>query len=144
MFKTILRAAALLLLLALVSCKQANDQTVSDSASPGKLTATDALDFVITAETQLAVLLLENERMAWVYGNFITQDTEMLAALANKKFTAKQVELAIEAARYYEIPELDSDTRRKLNSQRSEPNWVACTARASIAIQTAGASTLGI
>jgi len=119
MFKTILRAAALLLLLALVSCKQANDQTVSDSASPGKLTATDALDFVITAETQLAVLLLENERMAWVYGNFITQDTEMLAALANKKFTAKQVELAIEAARYYEIPELDSDTRRKLNILRS-------------------------
>ncbi|MDH4019651.1 MAG: M2 family metallopeptidase [Xanthomonadales bacterium] len=119
MFKTILRASALLLLLMLVSCKQANDSTVSDSSNPGKLTANDAIDFVVDAEEQLAGLLVENERMAWVYSNFITQDTEMLAALANKKFTAKQVELAIEAARYYEIPELDSDTRRKLNILRS-------------------------
>jgi peptidyl-dipeptidase A len=119
MFRTILRASALLLLLMLVSCKQANDPTVSDSSSPGKLTTNDAVDFVVDAEAQLAGLLVENERMAWVYSNFITQDTEMLAALANKKFTAKQVELAVEAARYYEIQELDSDTRRKLNILRS-------------------------
>ncbi len=57
--------------------------------------------------------------MAWVYSNFITQDTEILAALANKKFTATQVDLAVEAAKYYEIEGLDSDTRRKLNILRS-------------------------
>ena len=119
MFKTILRTLALLPLLILVACKQTNDPSVSDSTGPGKLTANDAVDFIIGAETQLAGLLVENERMAWVYSNFITQDTEMLAALANKKFTTKQVELAVEAARYYEIPELDSDTRRKLNILRS-------------------------
>ena len=81
-------------------------------------------------------LLAENERMAWVYSNFITPDTEMLAALTNKNFTAKQVELAIDAAKYAEIQGLDDDTVRKLNILRSgltipAPNDAAKTAEQS-------------
>ena len=119
MFKTILCISAMSLSLVLFACKQTDDSTVTQLAGSDELTVTDAVEFVARSEVQLAELLIENEHMAWVYSNFITQDTEMLAALANKKFTAKQVNLAVEAAAYYEIPGLDSDTRRKLNILRS-------------------------
>ncbi len=98
---------------------QADDSNLTHSTAAAELTPADAAEFLDRAETELAGLLTENEHMAWVYSNFITQDTEMLAALANKKFTAKQVELAVEAARYYGIAGLDGDTRRKLNILRS-------------------------
>ena len=103
----------------LIACRQAEDP--GDTEVPGytELTAKDAVDFVAQSELELTGLLYENEHMAWVYSNFITHDTEMLAARANKNFTAKQVELAVEAARYYEISGLDAGTRRKLNILRS-------------------------
>ena len=110
---------ALLLFLVLFACKPADDSTVTALADPVNLSVKDAVDFVAQAGTQLDGLLLENERMAWVYSNFITEDTEMLAALANKRFTESMVGLAVEAAKYYEIEGLDSDTRRKLNILRS-------------------------
>ena len=114
----------LMLLSVLTACNQtdnpvADNPTASQAASPVELTPQDAVEFLAQAELQLADLLIENERMAWVYSNFITQDTEMLSALASKKFTAVQVELAVEAARYHEIEGLDNDTRRKLNILRS-------------------------
>ena len=51
--------------------------------------------------------------------NRFPEHAEILAALASKKFTAAQVDLAVEAARYHEIEGLDGDTRRKLNILRS-------------------------
>jgi peptidyl-dipeptidase A len=119
MFKTSLSVALMLVSLLLLACKQADDPTMAIQAEPRGLTAADAVKFVAQSESQLAELLFENEHMAWVYSNFITSDTEMLAARANKNFTAKQVELAVEAANYYEIPGLDDDTLRKLNILRS-------------------------
>ncbi|MDX2417735.1 MAG: M2 family metallopeptidase, partial [Xanthomonadales bacterium] len=119
MFKIIQRFPAMLLIWLLFACDQADDPTVIQSVSTGDLSPKDAVEFIARSEKQLADLLTENERMAWVYSNFITPDTEMLAALANKKFTAKQVKLAVEAARYNEIAGLDSDTRRKLDILRS-------------------------
>jgi peptidyl-dipeptidase A len=107
------------LFMLLIACRQAEDP--GDTGVPGytDLTVKDAVDFVAQSESALTGLLYENEHMAWVYSNFITHDTEMLAARANKNFTAKQVELAVEAARYYEISGLDAGTRRKLNILRS-------------------------
>jgi peptidyl-dipeptidase A len=119
MFKITRHMTVLLLLSMLFACKQTDDSIATQTATPVALTTEDAIEFVAQSEAQLADLLVENERMAWVYSNFITQDTEMLAALASKKFTAAQVELAVEAARYHEIEGLDSDTRRKLNILRS-------------------------
>ena len=119
MFKTFKLFSASLLSLVLFACNQQDNSTLTQSAIPGELTAKDAVEFVALSEAQLAGLLTENERMAWVYSNFITPDTELLAALATKKFTAKQVELAVEAALYYAIEDLDEDTRRKLNILRS-------------------------
>jgi len=119
MFKTLRYFLVLLLPLVLFACKQTDDAAPAVTAGAGELTANDAVEFLAQSEIQLAELLAENERMAWVYSNFITSDTEMLAALATRKFTAKQVELAVEAARYYGIADIDDDTRRKLNILRS-------------------------
>ena len=103
----------------LFACKPAEDPGLDQVSGSTELTVKDAVDFVARSESQLAELLYENEHMAWVYSNFITHDTEMLAARANKNFTAKQVELAVEAASYYKIDGLDADTLRKLNILRS-------------------------
>jgi peptidyl-dipeptidase A len=116
----IFRCLSLVLLtLLLLACDQADDQNSPDLGENGGLTAKDAKEFIAQSEMQLAELLQENERMAWVYSNFITEDTERLAATANEKYTALQVQLAVEAAKYYQIEDLSADTRRKLSILRS-------------------------
>ena len=119
MIKAFNLSLAVLLSLTIFSCKQTDDPAVSHSQNSDKLSAKDAVEFIRESEETLTELLQENERMAWVYSNFITEDTEQLAAIANKKFTAMQVELAVEAAKYYEIEALDADSKRKLNILRS-------------------------
>jgi peptidyl-dipeptidase A len=91
--------------------------TAAPAASPPS--AEDAVAFVAEAETRLAELGQHNERMAWVQSNFITYDTELLAAGTAEVFTAAQVEIAAEAARYLDVTGLDDDTRRKLGMLRS-------------------------
>ncbi len=136
MFESTQRVLALLLTLLLFACNPADETAITQSTEPDILTPEDAIGFIEDAGTQLAGLLAENERMAWVYSNFITPDTEILAALANKNFTAKQVELAIDAAKFVEIEGLDDGTVRKLNILRSgltipAPNDAAKTAEQS-------------
>ena len=101
MLKATLRLSALLLTLSLFACNQDDEPASTQKVTEKQLGVQDAVAFVANAETELAELLSENERMAWVQSNFITQDTEILAALTNKRFTGRQVELAVEAARYY-------------------------------------------
>jgi peptidyl-dipeptidase A len=82
-------------------------------------TAAEATAFVAEAEQRLALLGQHSERQAWVMQNFITQDTEKLAARAAEQFTAAQVEIAGEAARFSGVEGLDDDTQRKLQMLRS-------------------------
>jgi len=121
MTKICARIFLTLLTTMLFACEPMEDLTVTisshDDAEPG---AEQAVEFVEDAEAQLAELGQDAERMAWVYSNFITEDTEKLSALANKKFTARQVELAIRSAQFNDVSGIDSDTRRKLNILRSE------------------------
>ena len=77
------------------------------------------MSFVAEAEERLAALGQNSERMAWVLANFITEDTEQLAAKASEQFTAAQVEVAAKAARFTGLEGLDYDTSRKLNILRS-------------------------
>lgn len=79
----------------------------------------EAVTFVAKAEEHLSALGQHSERMSWVLANFITEDTEQLAAKANEQFTAAQVEIAVQAARFTELDGLDYDTSRKLNMFRS-------------------------
>jgi peptidyl-dipeptidase A len=113
------RYLPLLLPLLLIACKPEIDFTVTGTDGAGEPSAENAIEFVARAEEQLAELGQEAERMAWVYSNFITEDTEKLSAIANDKFTARQVEFAAEAAKFNDTEGLDSDTRRKLNMLRS-------------------------
>ena len=67
------------------------------------LTPAAAAAFVAEAEQRLAELGQHHERMAWVLANFITGDTELLAARTAEDFTAAQVEMAGQAVRFSDI-----------------------------------------
>lgn len=103
----------------LLACQKSDESVVDQSGVTTEHTADNAIEFVNQAEARLASLVQENERMDWVYNNFITEDTQQLAAAANTKLTTLQVELATEAAKYHDIEGLDPDTSRKLNILRS-------------------------
>jgi len=122
MLSTFRHLAAVLLSLMLFACKPADEAGVARTEIGAETAAEDAAGFVTQAGDELTGLLAENERMAWVYSTFITEDTERLASLAMQKFTARQMDLAIEAARYLEIPALDAGTRRKLEILRGSIN----------------------
>jgi peptidyl-dipeptidase A len=92
----------------------ANQDVVAKAPS-----AEDAVAFVADAEKRLAQLGQHSERQAWVLRNFITYDTELLAARAAETLTAAQVEIASDAARFNDVQGLDFDTRRKLDMLRS-------------------------
>ena len=76
---------------------------------PKKPTVNEAQAFVDDAEKQLFDLEIKAQRAAWVEENFITVDTEQMAADANQEVTAKGVRLSRGAHRFESIslpPEL--------------------------------------
>jgi len=83
----------------------------SASAAP---TAAEAADLVARAEEELLDLVVKAERAAWVQLNFITEDTEILAAEASERLLAAGVGYAQAAARFDDV-ELPADLRRKLD-----------------------------
>lgn len=93
--------------------------TLSEEPSTSGPSVEEAVTFVADAEEHLAALGQNSERMSWVMANFITEDTEQLAAKASEQFTAAQVEIAVQAARFIGLDGLDYDTSRKLNIFRS-------------------------
>ena len=120
MTQTCPRFLLILIPFLLIACDPIDDLTVSVSSHDAdEPTVENAVEFVLQAESQLETLGQEAERMGWVYSNFITTDTEKLAAISGRKFTARQVELAVEAAKFNDISGIDPDTRRKLNILKS-------------------------
>ena len=121
---TFLAFAATLLVLS--ACEQpsdakfipASESKVAESAPAGP-TVEEAREFVAASEEELARLGQHNERMAWVLANFITEDTEILAAKSEEQFTAAKVDIASRAARYNGLEGLDDEIARKLNMLRS-------------------------
>ncbi len=108
----------------LAACEQAAKTApaangAAEQSAPQAPTAEEAAAFVARAEEKLAQLGQESERMAWVLSNFITFDTELLAARASEQYTAAQVEIASQAARFNEVQGLDYDTHRKLHMLKS-------------------------
>ena len=87
-------------------------------ASAQTATPAEADAFVKNAETQLAALSLDVNRIGWVNATYITDDTDALAAQANAKSTELSVRLAGEAAKYASLPGLSFDTKRKLDLLR--------------------------
>ncbi len=108
-------AAACLGATVLVACGDDN---------PSLPTAADALAFLGEAEPQLLELRIAAERAAWVQQNFISDETNALAAAANAELMGATTELATAAARFAEV-ELPEEASRKLTLLRTSLAAVA-------------------
>lgn len=87
------------------------------SGGGSTLTAADARKFLDAAEKRLFPLAVAGQRANWVQQNFITDDTERLAADANRDLTAATVELALEAQKFGGV-DLPADAARQLELLR--------------------------
>ncbi|HEY3055722.1 MAG TPA: M2 family metallopeptidase [Thermoanaerobaculia bacterium] len=87
-------------------------QAVTSQPAP---TADDAARFVADAEARLAVINVDQQRASWVAENFITYDTQLIAAKANEQQINLGVDLAKQAAKFDNVPNLPFDVRRKLD-----------------------------
>ncbi|NNK33882.1 MAG: M2 family metallopeptidase [Xanthomonadales bacterium] len=105
----------------LIACQPADPIPAEEAAAPAPAgpTVDEAVAFVAAAEGRLSGLYQNYERTGWVLSNFITGDTEILAARAAEQFTAAQVEIAAGAARFNGLDELDGVIRRKLDILKS-------------------------
>ncbi len=85
----------------------------SCSTGPSRPTVSDAEQFVTGAEDRLLELWMRAGQAAWVQQNFISTDTNAMAASANAAVMAATTDLATEAARFNAV-ELPEDLDRKL------------------------------
>jgi hypothetical protein len=70
------------------------------SAAPPAPTVAQARDFMDKAEAELLQLSSRAQRAAWVEENFITADTEAIAARENERLIARTTELVEQAKRF--------------------------------------------
>jgi peptidyl-dipeptidase A len=96
---------AMLTLTLCLSCS--NNSTVSNS-SPA-----DAEKFIAEAEKRYLAATINDSRASWIQSNFITDDTEIIAAEARDELTRTVKELA-EQARKFDGMNLPEDIARKL------------------------------
>ena len=94
------------LALTIAGCGQQNDSDAS-------LTALDAENFIAQAEETLHTKEVSLAQASWVQANFITHDTGMLVARADKEFIETGVALANQAKKFDAV-EMDPVLRRKL------------------------------
>ena len=73
---------------------------VLESQAANPPTLAEAEDFMNNAEARLATLSVTANQANWVHENFITDDTEALAAGVNDEFTAATTELVEQAKRF--------------------------------------------
>ncbi len=92
---------------------QANKMQTKTPTKTAQPTLAEAEKFVTEAEARLLDLSLKSSRADWVNSNFITADTEAIAADAKKDYIAAVTELA-EASRKFDGLKLSQDTARKL------------------------------
>ena len=87
-------------------------------------TVDEARAFIEAAETRLLDLWMEAGRAAWVQNNFITDDTNAIAAAANTEVMAATTELATAAARF-NVLTLPEHLERKLTRLKTSLAAVA-------------------
>lgn len=73
---------------------------VALKAQNAKPTVADAQDFMNKAEARLSELSVKDNQANWVHENFITDDTDALAADVNDEVTAVTTDLVEQAKRY--------------------------------------------
>lgn len=112
----------------LAACQQNADSPSAATASTGHdsaavsaaptPTAEEAGEFLRSAESELSALAIDATRAAWIQNNFITTDTNQIAARTAEKYTATGVGIAADAARFNAL-DLDNEVRRKLNKLKT-------------------------
>ena len=90
----------------LIACRKADPDQQRPSTA-------DAQAFVESAEKRMLDLWIRSDRASWVQNNFITDDTERIAAQAQKDVIAATTELAVSATRF-DTMDLTYDVARKL------------------------------
>ena len=85
----------------------------SVSAPSATVTAADADRFLADANQTLLRLGIEEQRASWVAENFITTDTEALAARANQILSEAAARLAKESVKFDHV-DVSPDARRQL------------------------------
>ena len=90
----------------------------------GSAQSDDPEEFVVEMEARLFDLWVQRERASWVQQNFITDDSEKIAADAATEVIAATVELAAQAARFDDKP-MSDETRRKLRLLKTSLAMVA-------------------
>lgn len=81
-------------------------------------TVEEAKAFIEEAERKLREVWIETDRAAWVQNTFITHDTEVLSARAQKKLIATTMELAKASTRFDRL-DLPEDVIRKISLLRT-------------------------
>jgi peptidyl-dipeptidase A len=99
----------LLLVLGVLSASGADEKP----SSPQPPTVEEAVAFIKNAEARLLELNVMSSRADWVKSTYITEDTEILAANADERAIAAQVELAKQATRFDPL-KLPADVARKM------------------------------
>jgi len=113
--KPLLRtAASWIAIAAFAACAHSGAGASGSSAAP---TAAEATAYVQAAETELTERSEYEARVAWVYNNFITYDTEWLLQRVDAEATEARVRLASGAGRFAQT-DLPADTRRAIDRLR--------------------------
>ena len=95
-----------------------------------KPTVEEARAFTSKAEARLLELGNRQQRAAWVQATYITDDTEQIAAEANKDLIAATVEYAVEATKF---DGLDAPRGRRAQAATAEARPSPCPRRATLA-----------
>jgi len=85
----------------------------AQQAQAAKATPAEARTFINKAEARLLELWAKADRASWVQSTYITDDTEQIAAEAQKDVIAAATDLAL-AARRFDGLKLPADTARRL------------------------------
>lgn len=96
-----------------LAAQQGGPKIPSDAAAKPAPSVEEAKKFADAAEKSLFDLGVKASRAGWVQENFITEDTEQIAADANQALNAAISELAAEAVRFNGL-RLPPDVARKL------------------------------
>lgn len=94
-------------------CPKCEEPDASASA-PQSATAADAKTFITQVDADLRRLWVARDRAGWVSQNFITDDTEALAAAGEEATAAYVTEAITKARRFDGVKEIDGDTARQL------------------------------
>jgi peptidyl-dipeptidase A len=89
-----------------------SETSPSNKVVPPAPTVAEAERFITQAENRLSDLWIKNSRASWVSENFITDDTEAIAADAQRAVKAATADLARQARKYENLP-LPPDVARK-------------------------------